>query len=1218
MDEHALPSPIACVREALAQSMERGETIAACIYARDVFEVTTRCLLALLVLDGLAHPTAKQEEFLDAIVALTGSRAPSHGRWVALLRRVAEAHASITEREHLVAASASGVLLAPDRRRGGPAQPLQILDQGVKFRNEFAHGALGSNRDRLQVVASSAINDLEQLFGGLAQVWTETKWVIRLADGRRLPLRAESLAKVHNDAVTAARLCVDDGRGRHLVLHPVVRVVWIPEITGAGVAVFEKRCFSATGRYTSDRYVDYTTGRDAFVSEFWELGDATALEALRRDAAVLLDPGAASYPAELEKRVHALRLGVSDHGAILPRSALALEVRKALEASDAAVITLTAEAGRGKSWFAAGIGHGRHPNLTSWKDRALVLHLGGGSRQSATSFAREFERAIEDRIDRVVDLGRFRDDLPRWRKQVADGLREAVQHATSILVVVDGVDEILDGSTEPCALDILPDCDAMPRGVHLLLTGRPEHQMGDRVRSAWTRLCQAAAAAGQLTQITVANDAADQVQLVEEVLKQGDRPAPTAAMVRACHGSVLRARHIRRLSEFDPATDFERASSQLYNAYFKEIESALSSSVYQRIHGPVLAVLAVARERLPLDVIADIVGVHVEDIYFAALDLRDSLVSSRIEHESLPSLTIGHAELRDHVRESPDLFNDASRRLALYVHRQLDADDVAPGEAVVPLPGQQARMRAWIGDDALVHLTFGLPNDLLDAVVARDVEHMEHDQPTLLIERVAGHLDPARPFGSSEAVRTAAQRVLDSIGRQVGASELAQHGVKLRTVRLRLHWTLSAAWFQTSASRAGEILELVEESGLIAKPGASVAPDDLERTAIHWYKKHEVARAMNHSEAAVAHLRASLHLRREQLRHGRDPQRALDALVSCNIALITRWSSTTVVDRDALLEEAREWFHQLDAFAAGDEQAASDREVLRARLAHTAGAVSSVGDAVVLLAEAEAAYERALITTPWNRHTRYSAAANLRYLAELCLRVNKEHDAAQALRRLEFHLSTLLRTEPSGNSAYIHLHAQLYRLKAQLAARTGDLAASAALLAQGLGVFSAATVTANALIQNELRQMRAELKSLSEGDPRPGYRSHATFRYYDPGQMAVVGGWSAGDGTVEWTIREWTLQHSPTGDGPGVHVCQFLYTRGSDRLDVREVEVCCDGTAVATDRHEGTTGFYSIGNCFEFDLTSAAIPSGSFAVRASVRSGPDSNGRVMFGWFPKG
>ncbi|MCB9610264.1 MAG: hypothetical protein H6716_26995 [Polyangiaceae bacterium] len=1238
MTDRFIPYPILCVRQALNESLARGEVIAASLYARDTFDVITRSLLAILVLDGLRHPAGQSGDFLGAVAALTGHRAPSQGYWVQLLEQVVKAHATLPADVPTMTRDAAAILKTRPRLDGKRApSPLQLLKNGVTFRNKFSHGALGTNFDIISEGVGAAVLEIDLLCDLLEPIWTEFRWELAHPNGVSHALDAASLLRLSETAVLDARVVVRCGANDEaLSLHPVVRLIWVPEIRSVGVAVFEKRCFSTSGRYSSDRYVDYRSGRDAYIHEYWHLGDAQGIREAQRDAAALLDPDAGIYNAELDERVQQLRLGLTDEAAILPRDALAKKVKTILTNGDASLIQITGGAGRGKSWFTEGLRCGVHPALASWQDQTIVVHLSGGSRQSAAWFVYELMTEFNRLGHRVVDIGFVPSDLEASRLGVAAALERIADKLGSVLLVVDGCDEILDGSEEPCALDILPDAQDIPEGVHLLLTSRPVSAMGQTTKNAWLRLHRGTqATTTSHTVFDLGEDDAEQTQLVRDVLEQHGTPA-SLRMIESCQGSALRARHLRRLLELNPTMANEAVGvsvneNRLYDTYFNEVERALGTNVYHRVHAKILAALAVAAPPLPLDIIADIVGLGVEDVYFGALDLGDCLVSMRFEGERLPSLSLGHLELRRYLidnvgrgsaeteSENKPFFTSGHRMLAKYLVRRMDLG-VAVDERSRILDAKSSRILEWHAGPALHHLSHGLTNTELQVTIEGEVRVWIQSGARELIDgilhnRIPKHYvcAPIENAGSAERMFLAFEECHDRFP-SVATDRT------MREEWLRLYFGVSSQLIYIDPERGEMALQRAINIGLVAPVGGAVDPEDIVNTALHRWSHARFMRALGIRDKGIQSLRDALRLRVLQLERDAESRSARVAIVACAVELLSQEDALADEERVGLRERAIACLSELDGMPTSTLEGAEYVNFQRHRLfrlLHDRDPVASIqAKRAMAVATRERCDARRLDVTGCGA----DVGAQYRYAVE-CIGLfnciascgDSVDEAIEVAMDALLFIDEMLAVEPR-NANFRMLGLNLRRSVAQLLFRHSRQEEAIAWLSKLCSDLAISGDSLDVGAQRLLSLTQNEMRSLESGNIPLPFR--AGVAVYDSECMHAIGGWTAGSTPSAWGEREWRIEIANAGErvrlDAGTYECVFLYTHGEHHMDVSLVKLFCDDVCVASDKHEGQTGFYNAANAFSLKIDSS-ICGNEVVIRAQVRSGANSNGVVVFG-----
>lgn len=289
-------------------------------------------------------------------------------------------------------------------------------------------------------------------------------------------------------------------------------------------------------------------------------------------------------------------------------------------------------------------------------------------------------------------------------------------------------------------------------------------------------------------------------------------------------------------------------------------------------------------------------------------------------------------------------------------------------------------------------------------------------------------------------------------------------------------------------------------------------------------------------------------------------------------------------------------------------------------LRNEAATAQRLHDSIRLQAESANSFERALLITPWNKQIEYLTASTYRYLAEWLLRDGRDEQAVEALAHSRKHLAALLRVVPQGNATYHRLDANLHRIAARISSFRGDIAESQNHLERGYQAFLSAELPPSALAQHEFQRLQKERTTLRSGDIPPEYERPRGTRTYDPASMRTVGSWGPNDCSTSWHTLEWPC--SAVGDAyrthlpPATYSCVLLYIAGAHHLEIRSVGIRVNDIVVACDEHVGSAGVGSHNHDNKYDIVVTSpvlIDEASFV--ASVRSGPDSSGELIFGNF---
>ncbi len=107
----------------------------------------------------------------------------------------------------------------------------------------------------------------------------------------------------------------------------------------------------------------------------------------------------------------------------------------------------------------------------------------------------------------------------------------------------------------------------------------------------------------------------------------------------------------------------------------------------------------------------------------------------------------------------------------------------------------------------------------------------------------------------------------------------------------------------------------------------------------------------------------------------------------------------------------------------------------------------------------------------------------------------------------------------------------------------------------------------------------------------------------------VIGEWTPGTVSTKWKTVEWPIDANKLSTLTGV---KFTYTKGDHRLDIKSVELICDGDSVAKDIHNGSTGMEHFRNIYRFKAPKDVKANNGAVIRAVIRSdgGTNSYGKV--------
>ena len=125
-----------------------------------------------------------------------------------------------------------------------------------------------------------------------------------------------------------------------------------------------------------------------------------------------------------------------------------------------------------------------------------------------------------------------------------------------------------------------------------------------------------------------------------------------------------------------------------------------------------------------------------------------------------------------------------------------------------------------------------------------------------------------------------------------------------------------------------------------------------------------------------------------------------------------------------------------------------------------------------------------------------------------------------------------------------------------------------------------------------------------------------------PEQLAMlqggptVGEWTPGTISKRWATLEWPIETDQIAKLKGI---KFTYTKGKHRLDIKSVELVCDGNSVAKDVHGGMAGTKGERNIYRLNVPKNVEANNGAVIRAVVKGnrGTDSYGKVEILTDPK-
>ena len=112
-----------------------------------------------------------------------------------------------------------------------------------------------------------------------------------------------------------------------------------------------------------------------------------------------------------------------------------------------------------------------------------------------------------------------------------------------------------------------------------------------------------------------------------------------------------------------------------------------------------------------------------------------------------------------------------------------------------------------------------------------------------------------------------------------------------------------------------------------------------------------------------------------------------------------------------------------------------------------------------------------------------------------------------------------------------------------------------------------------------------------------------------PVAAAPIAQWTSKDLATDWKTKTWNIAKTITS--AGLYVVEFQYTKGSSRLDFKNVALLKGSEVVAQDDHAGYSGIANQNNTYRLKIDQFD-PAATYSLRADLKpDGPaDSFGDI--------
>jgi hypothetical protein len=1093
-----LPFPIATCCEHFNTFVARNEVVAAWLQARDVYEVLTKFYVAALASEEFVLGDDNPSPVRAALVTRLLAKSPSFGDWVHVLRDAAKPGCGLPNLSpRIVSSLLSRVVFVESRKinpREGPA--MKILREAVTWRNdEIGHGALGRKSELLREVVAAQAGRLAELLDHM-RILSTLRLAARFVDGTEVELTGTALPPALGSYQYSTRprdlqlhLCRSDAN--RICLHPLVLLEFERSTLPPSVLVFDKRVVSRNGRPKADVYLDYQAGRKLVIAPPLGLVDPLGETGMALNDKECLLPevlsnSRTSYSASLYEQLHRLRFGLDNEWQFVAPSDPIERIVAWLEEVPRGYLHVTGPAGVGKSWLAGSL---QRADIIGedYASSVLTFHVGFGAAQSQAAFVSELNAQALRTLDRMqaVLAEEHTPSAARDRLSCFLTLLAGSSPNQEVILVIDGLDEVVDVADDKISiLDFLPNVEAITEGVKIILLSRAVDDLCETGRRNLQRLKQSAASVpNSWTHFAIEPTSASHRQLINELIRNRLPGEPSELLKRIEEKSVgipLRATHLCalvKMSDENPLEHVGCSLADLYASYLRRLEDRVGTTWFKRLYRPLLSVLAIAREPLELEGLAEILDVSAEHIYLASLDLADCFRSRRYSGEATMFLELSHAELRQFVRDETELWEEghakASRCFLNWWRNQWLAQPESRlekyAERCLPLHLVGARDAKGIEEVLYETLVRDPPRGLRYLTTILDGLHgYERLTNTNIVKDRLELLDS----------------VLGRVHQNLRSKNVLKNGVseKLYGLRVQVRASLADRHAHTAPTKSLKLLARAIElaDAAVAELGSTDRrPIDTER-AILLYKLHENLRSTGRPEEAEQALNRSLQLREllaASAQSVHDRRVHLCAAIWCHLGM-SAFKDTSGAKADCL-GRALTALQEVEQIGAETPEEAA--QVVRLQGVISASlAATRPQDRITLLERAIAAYCRARASSPEDRYLEYSLGSTQRSLA-CALLARDEPDCALAhILAAEEIVADLLDYEPE-NAFYIRLDAGLRCLRSRLKGIEGDTAHAIERMRDACQRMEVAgAVLKDAVVQREVEEFRQELKAMEQ------------------------------------------------------------------------------------------------------------------------------------------
>lgn len=309
---------------------------------------------------------------------------------------------------------------------------------------------------------------------------------------------------------------------------------------------------------------------------------------------------------------------------------------------------IVGNAGTGKSWLSYSLKNSKHFKFAK---EVLKYHIRIGMRQNPELFIDSiWEQIRQEEGHQVHSRIRF-EDYQSKKDAFTAFLNVLIDFSEQerIIIIIDGLDELVVQPDSPSILELLPEPDELPEDVYIILLSRTEKELRGPVKEYVQNLYQF----DNYHPIFIGNYKQEREKLFEEYLRNKANISNEILIKRCIHvskDSFLMLGLLGRLYEGNQQTNFNElptSISDTYEQYLTIIHEKNGDLIYNNLYLKLFLIMAFSPNPLTIYQLSDISGVSVEKVIFSLFDVGHFF---NVHREKLNNtFSIAHNKLTEYI-----------------------------------------------------------------------------------------------------------------------------------------------------------------------------------------------------------------------------------------------------------------------------------------------------------------------------------------------------------------------------------------------------------------------------------------------------------------------------------------------------------------------------------------------------------------------------------------